>query len=64
MDTVKVLELLASLSSIVLQSIYFITKLPTLFMTLISFIPDPFRTNLLMYFPIMFGLFIWKLVRG
>lgn len=64
MELITVLEILNDFVGIVLSAIYFISKLPSLLYSMINFIPDPFKTNLLIYFPIMFGLFIWKLVRG
>ena len=62
LDSIK--NIFESFGSVIIQSLNFIINLPDFFISIISFIPDPFRTNLLMYFPIMFGLFIWKLVRG
>ncbi len=60
----SITEVFNSFISVILQALEFIVNLPFLLFTLIDVIPDPFRTSFLSFFPIIIGIFIWKLWKG
>lgn len=64
MSIAAIQEVFNSFGSVIIQSLEFIISLPKLLVAMINIIPNPFRSSFLMYFPIIFGLFIWKLVKG
>lgn len=64
MNLDSILNMFSSLGDIIVSAINFLIELPELIYTLLSFIPEPFKTNLLLYVPIIIGIFFYKLWRG